>query len=108
MKLTKIKAQVRTSGRFSVFVDGKYSFSLSDMALLEQKLRVGQELSADDVKRLKQASTDDKLYGNSLRFVAMRVRSEWEIRMYLRRKGAPVTTSRMSPATKLTTYAVGG
>jgi regulatory protein len=88
MKITEIKAQVRVPGRFSIFVEGKYAFSLSDMALLEEKLHLGQELNLVEVKRLKQVSTDDKLYGNALRFVAMRVRSEWEIRTYLRRKGA--------------------
>ena len=44
MKITDIKAQVRRAGRYSIFVDGKYAFSLSDTALLEQKLKLGQEL----------------------------------------------------------------
>jgi regulatory protein len=88
MKITDIKAQIRRAGRFSIFVDGKYSFSLSESGLLEHKLAIGQELDEADVKRLKQASSDDKLYGNALRYVAMRPRSEWEIREYLRRKNA--------------------
>lgn len=88
MKITEIKAQVRRTGRFSVFVDGKYSFSLSESGLLEQKLFVGQELDAAEVKRLKQTSVDDKIYGNALHYVAMRQRSEWEIRNYLHRKQA--------------------
>jgi regulatory protein len=89
MKITAIKAQVRRAGRFSVFVDDKYAFSLSEAGLLDQKLFVGMELDAADVKRLKQASSDDKLFGLVLRFVAMRSRSEWEIRSYLQRKQAP-------------------
>src|SRR6266436_923247 len=89
MKVTAIKAQVKRAGRFSIFVDDKYSFSLSDTALLEHKLFVGRELDASEVKQLKQASSDDKLYGNVLRYVAMRPRSEWEIRSYLQRKNSP-------------------
>lgn len=88
MKITEIKAQARRAGRFSIFVDGKYSFSLSESGLLEHKLFVGMELDAPEVKKLKQASSDDKLYGHVLRFVAMRPRSEWEVRMYLKRKQA--------------------
>jgi len=89
MKITEIKAQVKVPGRFSIFVDGKYTFSLSDTALLEEKLHVGQGLDAAEVKRLKQVSSDDKLYGQALRYVAIRPRSEWEIRSYLQRKSAP-------------------
>jgi regulatory protein len=88
MKITEIKAQVKRAGRFSIFVDGEYSFSLSDSALLEQKIYVGQEVDSADIKRLKQISSDDKLYGNTLRYVAMRPHSEWEIQTYLKRKDA--------------------
>ncbi len=88
MKITEIKAQVRTPGRFSIFVDGKYSFSLSDTALLEQKLTLGLELDAAAMKQLKQLSTDDKLLGNVLRYVTMRPRSKWEVQTYLQRKNA--------------------
>jgi regulatory protein len=89
MKITDIKRQVRQTGRFSVFVDGRYAFSLSDTALLEQGLKLGLDLDAAEVKRLKQTSSDDKLYGLVLRYVAMRPRSEWEVRTYLDRKHSP-------------------
>lgn len=88
MKITDIKAQVKTAGRFSIFVDGKYAFSLSDMALLEVRLHVGQEVDKEQVKALKQLSVDDKLYGMTLRYVGLRPRSEWEMRTYLQRKQA--------------------
>ncbi|HEY1835974.1 MAG TPA: RecX family transcriptional regulator [Candidatus Saccharimonadales bacterium] len=88
MKITGIKAQVRRAGRFAVFLDGKYSFSLSEAGLLEYKLYVGLELDAPEIKKLKQASSDDKLFGLVLHYVAMRPRSEWEIRSYLQRKQA--------------------
>lgn len=89
MKITDIKAQVKRAGRYSIFIDGKYSFSLSDTALLEQKLVPGQELEPADVKRFKQLSADDKIYNNVLRYVMIRPRSAWEIADYLKRKGSP-------------------
>lgn len=88
MNITDIKAQVKTAGRYSVFIDGKYSFSLSDVALLEQQVRIGQEVTKERLAELKQRSIDDKLYGLTLRYLSIRLRSEWEVRTYLQRKQA--------------------
>lgn len=88
MKITDIKAQVKTAGRYSIFIDGKYSFSLSDVTLLEQQIKIGLELTKERVAELKQLSSDDKLYGSTLRYLGIRLRSEWEVRTYLQRKKA--------------------
>lgn len=93
MKITKIVQQEKQKDRYSLFVDGKYGFSLSENALLESKLAAGQELSADDLKHWKQASADDKIAGNALRYAAMRLRSHWEMEQYLSRKGATPSLS---------------
>jgi len=86
VKITSIKQQVKRADRYSIFVDGKYSFSLSESALLAQRLASGQEFDEKELAELKKASGDDKAYGNALRYVAMRPRSVWEIETYLRRK----------------------
>jgi regulatory protein len=91
MKVTSIKAQVKQAARYSIFVDGKYEFSLSDTALLDSKLTNGQELSQEQLREFKQVSADDKLYDNTLGFLAIRQRTTWEIETYLRRKGASPT-----------------
>ncbi len=91
MKITSIKQQVKRSDRYSIFVDGKYVFSLSEVALLESKLVNGQELSEEQVGKYKQLSADDKLYNLALRYVAIRPRTKWEIKTYLERKKASPT-----------------
>ena len=88
MKITGIKQQVKRPDRYSVFVEGKYSFSLSETALLDTKLVNGQELTPKEVREYKQLSTDDKLYNLALGYVALRPRSKWEIDFYLERKKA--------------------
>ncbi len=88
MKITAIKAQVKRAGRYSIFVDDDYSFSLSDTALLDAKIVTGQEVSEKQVREYKQLSDDDKAYGRALQYLALRPRSEWEITTYLERKGA--------------------
>jgi regulatory protein len=91
MKITSIKQQARRAGRYSIFVDERYAFSLSDSALLDSKLVNGQELNEEQLREFKQASVDDKLYNQTLSYVALRPRSRWEIEFYLKRKGASPT-----------------
>lgn len=86
MKITSIKQQVKRADRYSIFVDEKYSFSLSEAALLSEGLASGQELDKARLDELKATSGADKAYGNALRYVAMRPRSIWEMQTYLRRK----------------------
>ncbi|HEX4774559.1 MAG TPA: RecX family transcriptional regulator [Candidatus Saccharimonadales bacterium] len=88
MKITAIKQQQKRADRYSVFVEGKYTFSLSEAALLELKLASGQELSPEQAKEFKKISADDKLYNQTLRWAAMRLRTKWEVETYLERKQA--------------------
>ena len=89
MKITSIKQQAKRTDRYSIFVEGKYSFSLSETALLDSKLASGQELSKEEVGEYKKLSSEDKTYNQTLRYVAMRPRSRWEVEFYLtKKKGA--------------------
>lgn len=89
MKITKISQQVKRANRYSVFVDETYSFSLSETALLDSGIASGRELTPTEVETFKQLSQDDKLYGQALRYVAMRSHTTWEVHSYMERKGAP-------------------
>ena len=88
MKITAIKQQVKNPGRVSVFVDGKYEFSLSLDELLEQRLKNGDELDKDGIKRLKKISTDGKLRIRAMEWLLNRPHSTREFRDYLYRKKA--------------------
>ena len=88
MKITSIKQQVKRTDRYSVYVDDKYAFSLSESAMIASRIASGQEISKPRLEELKQLSTDDKLYNRALRYVAMRPRSRWELEFYLQRKNA--------------------
>lgn len=88
MKITRIAQQQKRTERYSIYVDDTYAFSLSETALLDSKLSVGQEVTAKEVEQYKLLSADDKLYAQTLRYVAMRPRSTWEVKNYLERKHA--------------------
>lgn len=86
MKITDLKQQVRNPSRYSVYVDGAFSFSLSDSAVLNSGIVTGEELDATRLKELQSLSSTDKAYTNALRYVTVRQRSEWEVVSYLDRK----------------------
>lgn len=86
MKVTSIKQQVKRKDRFSIYIDEKYSFSLSQNGLLSSGLVKGYELSEADIERFKQQSDEDKIYEKLLNLLSIRPRSEWEISSYMQRK----------------------
>lgn len=86
MKITDIKQQVKKQTRYSIFVDGKFSFGLGESELMRSKIRVGQELSTKELEQLKSKAEVDKAYNNCLGLIARRKRSKWEIEQYLKRK----------------------
>lgn len=88
MKLTAIKPQVKNPDRVSVFIDGKYSFSLSLDELLSQKLKTNIEIDEPRLKQLKQVSADGKLRLRAMEWVLNRPRSTREFRDYMFRKKA--------------------
>jgi regulatory protein len=88
MKITSVKQQVKNPERVSIFVDEKYSFSLSLDELIKHKLKKDDELSAGDVKKFKKISADGKLRGRALEWLLNRPHSEREFRDYLYRKKA--------------------
>lgn len=86
MKVTAIKQQERLKDRYSIYIDDKYSFSLSEGGLLNSHLVVGQELDESELANIKADANFDKAYHRSLDLIARRPRSEWELRDYLKRK----------------------
>ncbi len=49
MQVTDIKQQVKREGRYSIFVDGKFVFGLSENSLMTSGLRIGLELTKDEL-----------------------------------------------------------
>lgn len=89
MKITALKLQARNPNRVNVFVDGAFAFGLVKIEAI--RLRVGQELTASDVARLQARDSEEMAYLRILKFLAVRPRSEAEVRQRLRRQGVDDT-----------------
>ena len=86
MKITNLKQGVKNPNRVNVFVDDKYSFSLDLAQVVDFKLKIGHEITAEKLAELKSASEYGKLYQRTLEWVLIRPRSIRETRDYLYRK----------------------
>ncbi len=86
MKITELKQGVKNPNRVNVFVDGKYEFSLDVTQVVDFKIKVGMEISPEQLLEFKKASEFGKLYQRALEWVLTRPRSERETRDYLNKK----------------------
>lgn len=87
--VTQVKQQVKRPDRYSVYLDGVYSFSLSEVDLIGFGLHSGQQLTDTDVAQYRDASAYRKWYDKILNLLSYRMRSEWEVTNYLKRKQCP-------------------
>lgn len=86
MQITKITPAAKTEGRYNIFVDGKYSFSLDETQLVKLSLRKGDEINEERLIELKGESNFGKNYIRVVDLISRRLRSEKEIRDYAWRK----------------------
>jgi regulatory protein len=93
MLISKIEQQAKVKDRYSVFVDGKFTFGISELGLINSGLKVGQELSGAELENLKNEAKLDKLYNQVLALIVRRPRSQWEIENYLKQKGVEEDTA---------------
>lgn len=88
MKITAIKQQVKNENRVSIFVDGKYLFSLTLDQLLEQRLKKDQDLEKQQIKELTKLSEEGKLKSRAVEWLMNRPHSTREFKDYLFKKKA--------------------
>ena len=86
MRITAIKQQVKDHSRYSVFVDDVFSFGLSESALIDSGIKKGQDITEQELVAYKDTSVLDIGYNKALGLISRRLRSEWEIREYLKTK----------------------
>lgn len=85
-KITRLTSQKR--GEFvNLYIDDEFFCGLSLNQVAAYRLHKGQEMTEAELLSLKQEANQSKAYYAGLRYVGLRIRSEKEMRDYLRRKG---------------------
>lgn len=83
LTITKITSQVKRNDRYSVYVNGKYAFSLHEYQLAQSGLRVGKEVTNSELEKFANESQFGKAYERALNYVMLRPHSEKETKEYL-------------------------
>lgn len=86
MKITNLSSQIRNPDRINVSIDGKYRFSLDISQITELGVKVGREVSEEELAILETESLFGKLYSLALNYSFSRPHSVRELRDYLHRK----------------------
>jgi regulatory protein len=88
--ITKITTQKKQTGRFNVYInDGageKYAFSVDEDVLIKYQLKKGMELDEFIQLEVLYQDTVRKAFGTAIQYLAIRMRSEKEVRDYLKQK----------------------
>lgn len=86
MRITKVSPAAKTPGRYNIYVDGKYSFSLDEFQLVQTGLHSGLDIDESKLDELKSESDYGKNYIRAVDLISRRLRSEKEMRDYAKRK----------------------
>ncbi len=76
--ITKITSQKRNSNRFNIYLDGEYSFPVSEEVLFDFGLKNGISLTETEVSKIQAAENFQKFYLKTLDFIAYRIRTKAE------------------------------
>jgi regulatory protein len=89
-KITKITTQKKRTDRYNIFMDyGKgeeYAFSIDEEVLLKYQLKKGMEIDDFDMVDIQYHDEIQKTTSIALNFLSHRMRSESEVRCYLKKK----------------------
>lgn len=83
--ITSIKAQ-KNQKRVNIFLDGEFSFGLDLENFMKLGLKVGKELSQEEINEIIKKGELQKSFDKTLRFVMTRPRSLKEVKDYFKRK----------------------
>lgn len=85
-KITALKLR-RSRKRVNVFIDGAFSVALSVELVAKENLKVGKDVSEEQIERLKQSDLLQSCFDVAMHYLSYRPRSEAEVRQRLRRSG---------------------
>lgn len=86
-KITLISIQSNKKNRCNVFVDGEFSFGLALETAMQHRLKVGQEISEDEIKRITEDGEKKDALDKAVNYVSKSLKTKKQVKTYLLSKG---------------------
>ena len=86
-EVTAIREGKGRKKRVNVFLDGRFGFSLETEVAAREGIRIGAELSAEQIEALTRTNRYYVCLGTAMNYLSYRPRSEFEVRTRLERRG---------------------
>lgn len=87
MQITSVEKNKKNKDRFSVYIDEKFSFSISEDDYLSMHLYDKSELSDDEIKYIKNTINFYSAKNCALKYLSYKLRTEKEVRLKLQDEG---------------------
>ncbi len=87
MKITSAEKNKKYKDRLSVFVDGKFSFTISEEDYISMNLYEEQELTQETIDYIKDTLNYRDAKSRAVRYLSMKLRTEKEVRDKLNEEG---------------------
>lgn len=86
-KITALRPGKGRRKRVNIYLDGEFAFSLEAEVAVNERLRINQELSPEQIKEIVAADQYRRCYNAAALLLSYRPRSEPELRERLRKRG---------------------
>ncbi len=86
-KITDIQKQKRNRTRVSIFIDGEFVCGLDEVAAATARLKIGDEITADELKNVMEKSELNSAFERAVGYLSIAPRAKKEIYKYLLDKG---------------------
>lgn len=87
MKITLIEKNKKNKKRYFVYVDDKYSFSISEEDYISMNLYEKKEITEEEIKHIVEVVNLREAKSTAVRYLSLRLRSEYDVRCKLKREG---------------------
>ncbi len=85
--ITDITAQKKKKDRVNIFLDGSYYCSMDALTIAKNRIKIGDEVDEETLSALQNESESSFAFEKAVKYISIRMRTQKEIRQYLREKG---------------------
>lgn len=85
--ITQISSQVNNKNKCNVSIDGEYYCALSLETVIRNRLKVGDEITAEELTRVVEEGEKETALSKAIGYISKRIKTKREVKDYLTNKG---------------------